>query len=172
MHGMRFVHPLQRGIYTLLAANTLWYMASGPWTKALDSLAWFGLLILFAIETGNTAWLNKKHARSLVRILRFCAASAIGAAAFGYVQQQEWLDAANIGLWVLVILLIEIELRFKAAVAQSRRLFVVIAIVLYACIAGLIPFWVLRGEWFDAYDAVLWVVAFALIEMDALKLAR
>ena len=28
----------------------------------------------------------------------------------------------------------------------------------------------LRGEWFDAYDAVLWLIAFVLIEMDALKL--
>lgn len=168
----RSVHPLQSSLYLLLAGNTLWYLAFGAWTKGLDSLAWLVLLMLFAVETGYAKWLDKRHARSLLHLLRFGAAAAIVASAAGYVQQQEWLDAVNIGLWILVVALLECELRFQHLLARRRRLFTNSAIVLYVAIAALIPLWALRGEWLDAYDAALWVCAFALIELDALKLAR
>ena len=80
---MRAVHPLQAAVYALLAGNTLWYLAFGPWTKGLDALAWFVLLMLFALETGNAAWLERRHARRLVHAFRFGAAAAIAAAAYG-----------------------------------------------------------------------------------------
>ena len=43
---MRAVHPLQSALYALLAINTLWFLVVAPWTKGLDSLAWFTLLLL------------------------------------------------------------------------------------------------------------------------------
>jgi hypothetical protein len=167
---MRAVHPLQSSLYALLAFNTLWFLIVAPWTKGLDSLAWFTLLLLFALETANRPWLEKMHARGLVHLLRFGAAIAIVVSACGYVQQHEWLDALNMGLWILVVILLECELRFAQWVAGHRRLFTRSAFALYAMIAALIPLWALRGEWFDAFDAVLWLIAFVLIEMDALKL--
>ena len=168
---MRAVHPMQSGLYGLLAFNTAWFLLTAPWTKGLDSLAWFSLLMLFALETANQSWLKKMHARGLVHLLRFCAAIAISVSASGYVQQQAWLDAVNMGLWILVVILLECELRFAQWVAGHRQLFTRSAFVLYGAIAALIPLWALRGEWFDAYDAVLWLIAFVLIEMDALKLS-
>ena len=103
--------------------------------------------------------------------LRFAAIAAIIASAAGYTRQNEWLDLINIALWLLVVALIECELRLPQRVAHNRRLFTGVAVALYSAIALLIPLWALRGEWFDAYDAVLWLIAFALIERDALKLA-
>ena len=169
---MRAAYPLHSGIFLLLAVNTAWYLATGPWTKGLDALAWLILLMLFALETLHRQWLAKMHARGLVHLLRFAAAAAIIASACGYVQQNDWLDAVNITLWMLVVVLLECELRFSHLVARRRRLFTTGALVLYVAIAALIPFWALRGEWFDAYDAALWLAAFALIEMDVLKPAR
>lgn len=169
---MRAVHPFKFWLYALLAGNAAWFLAVDPWTKGLDAIAWFSLLLLFALEAGNAGWLDRKHIRGAVRILRFAAAAAIVAAAAGYVQHRAWLDAANIGLWILVVVLLECELRFPLAVARRRRLFTLSAIVLYAGIAALVPLWAWRGEWFDAYDAVLWLVAFGLIEMNMLKRAR
>ena len=134
-----------------------------PWTKGLDSLAWFALLMLFALETANRRWLEKIHVRGLVHLLRFGAVVAIVVSAYGYVQQQQWLDAANMALWILVVILLECELRFAQWVATHRRLFTSSACVLYGAIAMLVPMWALRGEWFDAYDAVLWLIAFVLI---------
>jgi len=167
---MRAVHPLQSALYALLAINTLWFLVVAPWTKGLDSLAWFTLLLLFALETANRPWLEKMHALGLIHLLRLGAAMAIAVSTYGYVRQHEWLDALNMGLWILVVMLLECELRFAAWVAGHRRLFTRSAFALYAMIAALIPLWALRGEWFDAYDAVLWLIAFVLIEMDALKL--
>jgi hypothetical protein len=170
--AVRAAQALQTGLYALLAGNTLWFAVIGPWTKALDSLAWFALLMLFALETGNARWLDRKHITGAVHLLRFLATAAIVASAVGYVNERDWLDAVNTGLWILVVVLLECELRYPQAVARRRRLFTATAIALYAGIAALLPLWALHGEWFDAYDAVLWLVAFALIEMDALKLAR
>lgn len=169
---MRAVHALQCSLYLLLAGNTVWFLAVAPSTKGLDSIAWFALLMLFALETLNRSWLEKLHARGVVHLLRLGAAIAIAASAWGYVQQHEWLDAINIGLWIMVVALLECELRAPRLVARRRRLFAGTAFLLYLAIAALIPLWALRGEWFDAYDAALWLIAFALIEMDALKLAR
>ena len=67
--------------------------------------------------------------------------------------------------------LIECKLLLPQRVARNRRLFTGVAVALYSAIALLIPLWALRGQWFDAYDAALWLIAFALIEKDALKLA-
>ena len=89
---MRAVHLLQCGLYALLAVNTAWFLAIAPWTKGLDSLAWFTLLMLFALETLHRQWLTKMHARGLVHLLRFAAAAAIIASACGYVQQNDWLE--------------------------------------------------------------------------------
>ena len=167
---MRAVHLLQCGLYALLAVNTAWFLAIAPWTKGLDSLAWFTLLMLFALETANRRWLEKLHARGLVHLLRAGVVVAIVVSAYGYVQQEQWLDAVNVALWILVVILLECELRFAQWVANHRRLFAGSACVLYGAIGALVPLWALRGEWFDAYDAVLWLIAFVLIEMDALKL--
>ena len=155
---MRAAHPLYGAIYALLTTNTLWYLVVGPWAQALDSLAWLVLLMLFALETRQPNWLEKKQLRSAVDALV-------------YTRQNEWLDFINIALWILVVALIECELRLPQRVAHNRCLFTGVAVALYSAIALLIPLWALRGEWFDAYDAVLWLIAFALIERDALKLA-
>ena len=168
---MRAAHPLYGAIYALLTTNTVWYLVVGPWAQALDSLAWLVLLMLFALETLQPNWLKKKQLRSAVHALRFAAIAAIIASAAGYTRQNEWLDLINIALWILVVALIECELRLPQRVAHNRRLFTGVAVALYSAIALLIPLWALRGEWFDAYDAVLWLIAFALIEKDALKLA-
>lgn len=169
---MRTARPLQTGLTLLLAANTVWFMTFAPWTKGLDSLAWLALLLLFTLEAANPPWLEHRHARGLVHVLRAGAALGIAASAYGYLKQGEWLDALNIALWVLVVVLLEGELRWPQQVARHRRGFTRCAIALYASIAALIPFWALRGEWIDAYDAVLWLAAFALIELDLLNAAR
>ena len=52
-----------------------------------------------------------------------------------------------------------------------RTGFTATAATLYTGLAVLVPIWGWRGEWFDAYDALLWLIAFATIEMDVLAVA-
>jgi len=68
--------------------------------------------------------------------------------------------------------LLETEVRFPGKIARFRRGFTGVATALYAGLAVLVLIWAWRGEWFDAYDALLWLVAFAAIEMDVVAAAR
>jgi len=55
---------------------------------------------------------------------------------------------------------------------QNRPAFAAAAIVLYAGLTALVAAWLWRGEWFEAYDAALWLIAFATLEMDVLGFTR
>jgi len=46
------------------------------------------------------------------------------------------------------------------------------ATTLYAGLGALVLVWAWRGEWFDAYDALLWLIAFVTIEIDVLQISR
>ncbi len=157
-------------MFALVACNTAYWVIGGTVSEAIDAVAWFALLALFQLETGFK--LSLARAAGVIRIARIGAAIAVGAAAIGYVNEHEWLDAINTGLWIAVVVLLELELRRPGAVARQRMLFAATAATLYAGIAALVVVWAWRGEWFDAYDAMLWLGAFAMIEMDVLQSFR
>ena len=158
-------------IYALLICNAVFYLFTGTWIEVLDTVAWLALLALFELETAFAGCTRTVGAAHAIRGARLFAATAISAALVGYIHQNEWLDAANIGLWIAVIVLLEIEVRFPRAVARRRKWFAVGAAVLYAGLALLVMVWAWREEWFDAYDALLWLIAFGMIEMDVLRLS-
>ena len=157
-------------LFALVACNTAYWVISGTLSEALDAAAWLALLALFQLETGFKSGFAR--AAGVIRVARIGAAIAVGAAAIGYVNENEWLDAINTGLWIAVVVLLELELRRPDAVARGRALFAASAATLYAGLAALVVIWAWRGEWFDAYDAMLWLGAFAMIEMDVLQSLR
>ncbi len=161
---------LKAAVFALLACNTAYYLLGGMLTKALDALAWLTLLGLFALETGFDGRFRARYAVAAIRGLRLAAAAAVGAAAVGYAYQNEWLDAINTGLWIAVVVLLEFEVRYPAAIARRRAWFTATALTLYSGLGALVIAWAWRKEWFDAYDALLWLTAFAMIEMDVLRL--
>ena len=114
---------------------------------------------------------SARRAKAAIRGLRLVAAAAVGAAAVGYAYQREWLDAVNTALWIAVVVLLESEVRSPGAVARHRIWFAGTAAALYSALAALVLVWAWRGEWFDAYDAALWLTAFAMIEMDVLRIS-
>jgi len=155
-------------IIALLAVNTAVFLASGTLSEALDSLAWLTLLVSFELETGRREWFRGRWRTIALRGARLLAAAMLAAAAAGYVRGKEWLDAINIGLWIGVVALLEFEVRRPDAAMRHRGRFLAVTTVLYAGLVGLALTWLLRGEWFDAYDAALWLAAFATLEMDLL----
>lgn len=155
-------------IFTLLAINTAVFLASGTPSEALDSIAWLTLLVLFELETGYFGRLRQGPPTSVIRVMRMAAAAALIAALIGYVVEKDWFDTLNMGLWCAVVALLEFEVRRPDAVMRHRSTFEAAAIVLYSGLVALVAAWLWRGEWFDAYDAALWLVAFAALEMDVL----
>ena len=161
----------RRALFALLAGNTAYYLFAGTVSKGLDAAAWFVLLSLFALETGWPGALRTRGARIAVRGARLAAAAAIAAAGIAYLIEKNWLDVLNTALWIAIVVMLEVEVRFPRAVKRYRTGFAATAAALYTGLVLLVFAWLWRGEWFDAYDALLWIIAFALIEMDLLKAA-
>jgi hypothetical protein len=157
---------VQAAIFALLACNTIYYIAAGRFSEALESVAWYGLLILFMLEALRPP---TPRARAFIHGLRLLATLAILASAIIYVREKEWLDATNLFLWVAVVALLEIEIRRPAAVAAHRTAFTQVAALLYAALGVLVVIWLTRTEWMDAWDAALWLAAFGVLEMDLLR---
>ena len=155
-------------IFPLLVVNTLVFLVSGTPNEALDSVAWLILLALFELETGRVITLRGRRVTTAIRAMRLGAIAALVAALAGYVREQEWLDVLNVGLWIAVVALLELEVRRPEAARQHRATFSAAAVALYLGLTALAVAWLWRGDWFDAYDAALWLVAFAAIEMNVL----
>jgi hypothetical protein len=156
-------------LFALLVFNTAAYLLFGTASEALDSLAWLILLALFPLETGDAKRFRAGRANAVIRVVRIVAAIVLVAALVGYWQQREWLDVANVALWIGVVGLLEYGVRRPEAVARHRRGFVFASVILFTALVGLVLAWVLCREWFDAYDAALWLAAFAMLEADLLE---
>jgi len=160
---------VQAALIGLLACNTMYYIVAGRFSEALESVAWYVLLILFLQEAAHVPRAISTRGLSLNRGLRAVATLAILVSAALYVREKEWLDAANLLLWVGVVVLLEAEIRLPAAVAAHRPAFTATAALLYAALGFLVLVWLTRSEWMDAWDAVLWLAAFGVLEMDLLQ---
>ena len=159
-------------VFALLAWNTAVFLFTGTLGDALDATAWLVLLVLFELETGFGERALTEGAKTAVHWARIAAAAAVIAAAIGYVHEREWPDAVNSALWIAVVGLLEIEVRHPGAVARHRAQFATAAATLYAGLGALVLIWWWRGEWFDAYDAALWLIALATVEINVLRYSR
>lgn len=159
-------------LIALLAANAIVYASSGTLSEAFDSIAWFTLFLLFELELRFTAWMTRRHVSTSVHLVRAGAALFIAAAAAGYVLERAWLDALSAGLWIGVVALLELEVRRPDIVAAKRNGFVCVAALLYGGLCAVVLVWAWRGEWFDAYDGLLWLIAFATIELGLQRRER
>lgn len=167
--ALRWYFWFKVAVFALLACNAALFLLTGTSSEAL---AWMVLLALFALETGHGNRLRGRYAAAVVRGARLVAATGVVAAAIGYVLERDWLDAVNSLLWIAVVVILEFEVRYPHAVDRHRAWFAAVATTLYAGLGALVLVWAWRGEWFDAYDALLWLIAFVTIEIDVLQLSR
>lgn len=173
IHSVAAKYPwFKAAVFFLLACNSAIFFATGTASEALDAAAWLVLLASFELETGWQGWIGRPPGPAVLRAVRLGAAIAILAAAIGYIRGGVWLDAANIGLWIAIVALLEFEIRRPHAVAPHRAWFAVAAALLFCGLGVTVLAWAGRGEWFDAYDALLWLIAFATIEIDVFKITR
>lgn len=86
-----------------------------------------------------------------------------------------WVDVINSGVWLLIVLLLEIDVRLQehdryrgaALKASNASKLVMYLVLLLAAI-----FWGLKGDFVDFWDAFLWLVAFFFIELNVVEWHR
>ena len=163
-------HPwFKAAVFALLVFNAAAYLLSGTTSEAVDATAWLTLLVLYELESDFGDRSLVRRSGSLIRGARMAAVAAVVAAAIGYVRGEEWLDAVNSCLWIAIVIVLEVEVRDSRALARYRAWFTAAATTLYAGLGTLVLVWLWRGEWFDAYDAALWLIALVIIEMNILR---
>jgi hypothetical protein len=162
---------IKPAIFALLAINAGIYASTGRFSEGLDAFAWFALLALFEIETRSPRWTRIPRNAVALDLLRLLAAAGVAIAAFSFIRENEWLDAANAWLWIGVVVVLELQVRAPLFITRHRSAFTITSLTLYGALAAVALLWLIRGEWLDGYDALLWISAFALIEMDLLRIA-
>jgi hypothetical protein len=85
------------------------------------------------------------------------------------VQWLGWTDVFNAAAWLLVVVVLEVDVRLQLRGQYSDHLVAinkVIKLVLYSVLFGAALYWWLKGDFLDFWDAFLWLFAFIFIEMN------
>ncbi|MDR0182853.1 hypothetical protein [Lysobacter arvi] len=160
------------GIYALLAADVVLYSLYGRLTELIDTAAWLVLLMLFEWETGG--WPLRARWIPVMHGVRLLASVAVVVAVVGYALERVWLDFFNEVTWLGVVALLELEVRLPRDAVRLHRLRRGLAAVLYVALVGFLITWATMGfgdenpqaAWLDTWDALLWLVAFVVIELN------
>lgn len=80
-----------------------------------------------------------------------------------------WVDVINSGVWLLVVLVLEIDVRLQERnkleglflTASNASKFILYSLLLVAAV-----YWGVKGDFVDFWDAFLWLVAFVFIELN------
>lgn len=94
--------------------------------------------------------------------------AAVDASTLANVRGLAWIDAINSGVWLLVVGLLEIDVRLEARRGYCEDLALKASragkILLYGTLGLGVLFWIWKGEFKDWWDALLWLAAFVFIE--------
>ncbi len=85
------------------------------------------------------------------------------------------VDFGNSGVWLLVVALLEIDVRLQERGRLRGAVFALstaIKGILYAALFAAAVYWGLKGDIVDFWDAFLWLVAFFFIEMNVFEWRR
>lgn len=150
------------GAAPLPGVSDLCSLAGGEWVYMVDLDEYVGL------AAQNCAAFSS--AESFYRLPGLDA--AVDAAGLSAITRLAWVDVVNSGVWLLVVLLLEMDVRLqekeqlegRALRLSNAAKYVIYSILLLAAI-----YWGVAGDFVDFWDAFLWLVAFFFIEMNVVE---
>ena len=105
--------------------------------------------------------------------LRFPGMEAlVDASGFTEIIRLAWVDVINAAVWLLVVLLLEIDVRLQdrgLLEGTALRVSTACKYVLYSTLFLAAVYWGWKGDFVDFWDAFLWLVAFVFIEMNVFE---
>jgi hypothetical protein len=150
-----YLTPPLPGIDSLCALPDGW-----SWTVTLDEY--------IEITAQNCASLSTAD-----QFLRFeQLTAAIDEATLKNVRALAWVDVINAGVWILIVVLLEIDVMLQEHnryEGLAFRVSTVLKVVLYGTLLFAVFFWMWKGDFKDWWDAFLWLVAFVFIELNVFE---
>ena len=83
-----------------------------------------------------------------------------------------WVDVINAADWILVVIVLEVEVRLQLRGDLSDQVMnatKVIKLILYAILFLCAAYWGYAGDFLDFWDASLWLFAFIFIELNVFE---
>lgn len=88
------------------------------------------------------------------------------------IQKLAWVDAINALAWILVVVVLEVDVRLLEAdrlKGTVLRVSYVLKLLLYSVLFLAAVYWGFKGDFVDFWDAFLWLLAFFSIELNVRK---
>jgi hypothetical protein len=155
-------------IFTLLAINMVLFMAGKPLNEGLDSFGWLLFLGVFEYESGSLdqkyagPW--EKYALLAVQVVGYAIAVKV---TITYALTEDWLDFVNSSVWLIVCVSIGYDMYAPGEYGGAEwRVRNIIKIMLYVTLAAIAISWGVEGDWLAFYDASLWILCFAIVELN------
>ncbi|MBS3964672.1 MAG: hypothetical protein KGZ80_09295 [Methylomonas sp.] len=166
----RIEYPVFKwAILGLLTLNAVIYALTDTVTRAVDALTWLILLVIYEMEAQADTLSLGKHRLAMTRSVLI---GAIVLVFFSYFNASAWLDVTNALLWFALIAIMETEVRWPTVAMRHGNVVWLLTIGVFGGLVVVATFWVWQRQWLDAYDAMLWIIAFASIEADILQLLK
>ncbi len=147
------------GASPLPVVSDLCALVDGAWSYAVDldeyemlsaeNCGTFSAAQSFLQLTGLTAVVDLDGYREILRLA--------------------WVDVINAGVWLLVVLILEIDVRLQERnmlTGNILRISQAIKFVIYSILLLAAIYWGVKGDFVDFWDAFLWLVAFVFIELN------
>jgi hypothetical protein len=158
-------------LYALLAFNIYLFASHETVTEALDSFGWVILLGTFEYESSSlheqysSKW--EQYALIGAQVVGYLMAMH---AAMMYALRGDWLDLTNSVVWLLVCAAIGYDMYAPGQYGGWEwRLRNAIKFALYGTLALIAIWWGIQGDLLDFYDATLWILCFAVVELNIFK---
>ncbi|MGI9222686.1 MAG: hypothetical protein ACR2QS_16795, partial [Woeseiaceae bacterium] len=83
-----------------------------------------------------------------------------------------WVDVINAGTWLLIVLVLEIDVRLQEKgrlEGKALRASTIMKYLLYSILIVALAYWGMNGDFVDSWDASLWLLAFFFIELNVVE---
>ena len=95
--------------------------------------------------------------------------AVVDAVGFFEIRALAWVDVINAAVWLLVVLILELDVRLQEKNRLEGAVLKVsnfLKTVFYSILFVAAVYWGIKGDFVDFWDAFLWLVAFFFIEKN------
>ena len=177
LHGLRFLcYAFIVYAFFGYILNLAFVESAVPLQGVSDLCSLAGDQWAYAVDFDEYAVITAENCRSFSSadsFLRFDGMQAVvDPSGFYAIMGLAWIDVVNAGVWLLVVLVLEADVRLQERnryEGMALRISNILKIVLYSTLLFAAIYWGIEGDFVDFWDAFLWLVAFVFIELNVFE---